>query len=290
MIIILILIFWWSFSSPTFAFSPQNWEITVSATIGEPKLTVYGYTSPQALVELKGNRISELTIADATGYFQFNKVFLPPPKPHYPEICLTVVDRQSRVSSFPTCLPLLPPKLAEIRVGPVLLPPTLTLEKGEFLPGEQVKAVGATFPNSLVTIFLANSQNQNFSISEKIIPSAYAFFLPKYEIKSDENGNFEFNLPADKPNYWQAFATAEFQGFASPKSNSLSFKILGWQEWFWLKIKIFFLTILNFLRPYWWWVIIIGEIILLFLLFRQKKKSSWLMTSPPRQIIKKEKN
>jgi len=265
--------------------NPSGVQITVWATIGEPKLTVFGWTSPQALVELKGQRVSELAVADETGYFYFDRVFLPPPKPNYPEICLSVVDRASRISSFPTCLPPLPPKLGEIRVGPVLLPPTLSLEKGEFLPGQQVKATGATFPKSKVKIFLANSAS-NLASHLPGVKEAYALFLPQYEIQSDQQGNFEFNLPASYPQNWKVYATAEFQGSPSPKSVSLSFRVLGWWAWFWQRVKEFLLATLALLKPHWWWLVIAGEILLILILWRKKTaKPTALALPPPRKLL-----
>jgi len=280
---------------------PPEVQITVWATIGEPKLTVFGWASPRALVELKGQRVSELAIADETGYFYFDRVFLPPPKPNYPEVCLSVVDRKSRISSLPTCLPPLPPKLGEIRVGPVLLPPTLNLEQGEFLPGQQVKATGATFPKSKVTIFLANknspSTNKKNTSLKSYIPKSlysyipktapvYAHFLPQYEIQSDEDGYFEFNLPASYPQNWKVYATAEFQGSPSPKSVSLSFRVLSWWAWFWKRAKEFLLAAFAFLKPHWWWLIIAGEVLLILILWRKKTtKQTALALPPPRNIL-----
>jgi len=293
------------FPFPSFALeNTSEIQITVWTTIGEPKLTVFGWASPQALVELKGQRVSELAIADSEGYFYFDRIFLPPPKPNYPEVCLSVVDRASRISSFPTCLPPLPPKLGEIRVGPVLLPPTLSLEQGEFLPGQQVKANGATFPNSKVKIFLANKTfhlRGEKSASRRIgvptvgggkhlggefVKTVYAHFLPQYEIQSDAQGNFEFNLPASYPQKWKVYATAEFQGSPSPKSTSLSFKVLSWWEWFWRKTKNILLAIFSFLRPHWWWLIIAGEILLILILWRKKSaKPTALALPPPRKLL-----
>ena len=277
--------------------NPSEAQITVWATIGEPKLTVFGWTSPQALVELKGQRVSELAVADETGYFYFDRVFLPPPKPNYPEICLSVVDRASRISSFPTCLPPLPPKLGEIRVGPVLLPPTLSLEQGEFLAGQQVKATGATFPKSKVKIFLANNNPTIEQLSNKancfivkllngLNTPVYAHFLPQYEIQSDQQGNFEFNLPASYPQNWKVYATAEFQGSPSPKSVSLSFRVLSWWAWFWQRAKEFLLATLALLKPHWWWLVIAGEILLILILWRKKSpKQTALALPPPRNIL-----
>jgi len=282
-------------SVPTLAQSSKSvsYEVSISATIGEPKLTVFGWTSPLALVELKGQRVSELVVADQNGYFYFDRIFLPRANPNYPEICLSVVDRQSRLSSFPTCLPPLPTGPFEIKVGPVLLPPTLSLEQGEFLPGQQVKASGATFPNSKVKIFLANEtfhlrgeKSRQFGgtgvpaagggkhLGGEFVKAVYAFSLPQYEIQSDEQGNFEFNLPAGRPASWKVFAAAEYQSSPSPKSNSLNFKVLGWWEWLWWQAKRGLLVILAFFKPNWWWLIIGAEIWLIAWLWKRRKASS----------------
>ncbi|MBM3205760.1 hypothetical protein FJZ41_02870, partial [Candidatus Shapirobacteria bacterium] len=133
----------------------KSYKIIVSAAIGEPKLTLWGYSSPNSLVQLQGERVAEETIAQSDGYFLFDRIFLPLPNPDYPELCLSAIDTQSRIS-FPVCLPPLPVGLFDLSVGPVLLPPTISLEKGFFLPKEQISAEGLTIPNTQVNIFLAN--------------------------------------------------------------------------------------------------------------------------------------
>lgn len=261
------------FGFPTYAApQPVSYEITVSAAIGEPKLTLFGYSSPNSLVELKGNRVSEQVIANKQGYFFFDRVFLPQPTPEYPELCLTSIDTQSRIS-FPTCLPSLPTGPYEIIVGPVLLPPTISLEKGNYLPGKQVAAQGATIPNTEVTIFLANDSSTSY-LASKLVTPAYAYSLPKYQIQADENGHFEFSLPANQPVTWRIFAAATHFGSPTPKSNTLTFKILSWWEWLWQKLKEILALFLGLFKPYLWQLIILAEIIILSLLWYQKRKSS----------------
>ena len=173
------------------------------------------------------------------------------------------------------------------------------------MPGQQVKASGATFPKSKVKIFLANetfhlrgeksasrrtglpAAGGEEHLGGEFVKAVYAFSLPQYEIQSDEQGNFEFNLPASYPQNWKVYAAAEFQGSPSPKSTSLSFKVLNWWEWFWRKIKIFFLGIFALLRPHWWILVIGGEILLILLLWRKKRspKQTALALPSPRNIL-----
>ena len=260
--------------------NPLPYTITVTATIGEPKLTLFGWTSPFALVELRGSQVYAETTANIQGYFYFDRVFLPQTA-NSPELCLSAIDTQDR-TSFPTCLPPLPMGLYHIRIGPVLLAPTLSLEKGNFLAGQQVAARGETIPNTEVTIFLANETKGAASL----ISPAYAFSLPQYQIISDETGHFEFNLPAGRggvtpPATWRVFASADYLDSPTPKSNTLAFKILFWWQCLWERLIIF----LSNLKPYWWAVIILVEIVIIIFLyssFSSKSNSSKSKLQSPR--------
>ena len=269
------LLFFSSFFNPHPAEAIENpikAEVTVSASIGEPKLTLFGYSSPHSLVQLQGEKIAEEVIADEEAFFLFNQVFLPYPNPQYPELCLNAIDTQSRIS-FPVCLPPLPTGPFDISVGPVLLAPTFSLEKGSFLPLEQVKAEGLTIPNSQVNIFLANDasrQKQNL-LSKLFRFQASAYSLPQYKIKSDSQGRFEFSLPTIKPNNWRLFTAAEFQGSPTAKSNTLNFKILSWWQWLLLILTNFLGAFLRLVKPFWWLLLICLELgLVVFLLAKIK--------------------
>jgi len=62
------------------------------------------------------------------------------------------------------------------------------------------------------------------------IKEASAYSIPIYQIISDSNGNYEFNLPSETSSRWRIFAASDFQGKNSAKSNTLSF---------WVKPSIF---------------------------------------------------
>ena len=233
---------------------PVSYQITVSAAIGEPKLTLFGWTSPKALVELSGQRVADEVIADDKGYFFFDRVFLPRANPDYPELCLSAIDTQSRVS-FPTCLSRLPAGPFNFNIGPVLLPPTLSLSG----PPAGGTGTGATIPKVAVEVAFANEK-----AATGLVPLANAYFLPKYRLTSDENGNFEFNLP-DQHQEWRLFAFARFQNFATPKSNTLTFQTPSFWTLFWQ-------LILKLFRPYGWFLILMMEMTIIIGLVAGKRR------------------
>jgi len=262
---------------------PVPYQIKVSAAIGEPKLTLFGYTSPNAQVELKGFRVFERTLANSDGYFIFDRIFLPPPSQDvflreavYPELCLIALDIWG-LTSFPVCLPPLPDGPFDIQAGPVLLPPTLTLEKGSFYTESQITARGQTIPNSQVTIYLANNSSGKPSLihffSNLLAHPVQAYSLPKYDLKADQAGHFEFNLPAVQPATWKLFAATTFLESPSPKSNSLTFKILGFWEWLWEKFKEILGVMVGLIRPYLFFIVLLAEAVLIGYLLRIKRRS-----------------
>lgn len=252
--------------------APQKdytYHVTVTATVGQPKLTIYGYTSPGAKVLLTGKQVADQTTADNDGYFIMEHVYFPEPKMGYPEVCLNAVDVRKRIS-FPTCLPRIPLNIPlEITVGPVLLPPTVSIGKNTLQIGEQVIAKGATFPNSDVIVSMANNE----AGTSVLIKKANAFFLPKYETISNQSGEFELNLPSVRSSSWRVFATANFQqDYPSPKSNTLSFRVMNWWELVLFKI---WLIVSLFLLPKNRYILILPAAILaiaLMILFSKEKK------------------
>lgn len=255
------LLFLFLFPAPTLAavINPLSYKITVSATVGEPRLNLFGYSSPNSLVRLSGQAVLEETIAGKSGYFFFDRVFLSfTPS----ELCLISFDSYSRASR-PVCIPPLPQGPWEINVGPVILPPTISLTSNRFLPDQQVKAQGLTFPEADVTIYLAN----DFS-SLSLIPPVFAYNLPEYRLRSDGNGYFEFNLPANNPSSWKMFAATQYQGRPGAPSNQLAFTVLNWWQWLLAIIAFYLSLIFSYLRPHLWFIVIILEVTLLIYLLR----------------------
>ena len=250
-------------------------EIRVSVTIGEPKLTIWGYTSPGAEVGLEGRRVSEETTADQSGYFHFDNVLLVYTQVFslrlYPQLHLTSIDKDKRVS-YPTYLPRLPQGPYTIEMGPVILPPTISLGKGSFLSGEQVAAQGRTLPNTKVEIAMANEVGQRGSrpglIPTGLVPTAWAYFLPRYEVLSDPQGNFQFSLPSVEADNWRIFAYSYYDQSPSAKSVTLNFQVLNWWQSVLYRIRIFLIGLLALLYPYRWPIIIVCQFVLVYILLK----------------------
>jgi hypothetical protein len=254
--------------------NPVSYEVTVTASVGEPKLNLWGFTSPRSLIKLEGVGVSEETTADLEGYFFFDRAFLPQPLTRrltentwglgFVDLSLVGIDQTGR-TTFPLSLPPLPVGPFEITIGPVLLGPTLSLEKGSFLQREQIRASGSTIPNAEVSIFLANE------FGKSIFPQAQAYFLPKYQIQSDQFGNFEFNLPAGRPAKWRIFAAVSYFRSAGPKSNTLTFRVLALWQWLWQEIRERLQVILQ---PYLWPIVIGSELLILLMIVRAHRLRS----------------
>lgn len=188
--------------------------------------SIYGYGPAEANIKMTGIGVLETTETDADGYFEF----VNPPFPtflaymmgdYYPELCFQATDTRNLFSQ-PVCIPSLAKKSFSPKVGPVILPPTLSVSDGTTIKEAQLTASGSTLPNSEVNIFVAKKAGRN---QFKLVGEVSAFYLPVYKVKSDAKGNYEFSLPTNVSDEWKIFATAVFQGSPSPKSNTLTYYI-----------------------------------------------------------------
>jgi len=210
------------------------YETDVSAFIGEYRFTLFGYTSPKALVNFTGLGIFDQTYADEKGYFEFKNRFSPfSPR----EACLTAQDQFGRLTS-PVCLPPFPVDY-NVEIGPVIMPPTLSLDKNDYWIGDQVILSGQTIPNTNVNLkMFSREKNSNliFYALNLIFPPIEAFSFPNINTKVDEKGNFSIVFTSTSAKKFRLFAQTQFQSKDSPKSVSLTFKILPW----WMIIVKFF--------------------------------------------------
>ena len=246
--------------------SSSSPETEISASVGERKLTIFGWAPSESKITVDGISVYDSVAAAKDGYFVISGIFLPT-RTLYPEICLQAQDSQGRTTQ-PTCIPALPVGQYYYEVGPVLLSPTLSLEKGEIIKGEQAVAYGKVTPQTQVDIFLAREKtaaNGLFSL----VRTAFAYNIPKYQIKSDENGDFEFNLPTQDTDKWLVFAGANIQGSPSAKSNTLTFNIHPGIYYLWILLE----RLLALIRPYLLYFVILIEVLILIPLLKRNRHS-----------------
>lgn len=239
----------------------------------EGKFIIYGYGPVSAGISLLGIDVLEKTEADAFGYFEFRNLPFPSIFSYYtnnwyPELCLSAVDDQTR-QTHPVCIPPLPLTSNAKVIGPIILPPTVSLTLSEDKPfANQIVVNGKTTPNANVYIFLANSPKPTDIFT--IVRTALANYLPKYQLTAEAGGNFEFALADSYPNTWRMYATSEIIGAPSPKSNTLTFI----NPSLFMKIFLFIVNLLGKLRPYWFYIILIIQILVIYLLFFKYRKET----------------
>jgi len=219
-------------STGEIAHEPIDFGVNVTATVpAEWWLELRGWTSPLAKVELNMEQlVKKETTANNQGEFVFN-VVLPRSLAHF---CLIATD-VSGISSHPLCLPS-PASTETVIIKELIMPPTLKVDKGRLTQSETVAAEGYTTPNSEVIPYLFEEQSRpRFSLSwlpmiglQLPITKTYAAEVPKFPIKSDQNGFFQFNLPSEAMGKNRIFVGSVFLNNPSPKSTTLVFNILSW--------------------------------------------------------------
>jgi len=90
-----------------------------------------------------------------------------------------------------------------------------------------------TFGSSVLKLLTSNYNFKLLTSNFKLVRSAYAFSLPSYKIRSNQNGYFEFSLPASSPSNNRIFSISylsnlgDLSNLRSPKSNTLAFESVG---------------------------------------------------------------
>ncbi|KKQ24139.1 MAG: hypothetical protein US40_C0011G0054 [Candidatus Roizmanbacteria bacterium GW2011_GWC2_37_13] len=242
-----------------------------SASIGEFHFSLFGYTSPLAEVSFNGQGISDQTTADTTGYFEFNNRF----SPYSPrEACLSSKDQFGRISS-PVCLAPFPTQY-DVTIGPVIIPPTISLDKPDYFTGDEVILTGQTIPGSEINLSMFTSQDSGRApsglarmtsfwggvkrrLQNLLIKPVEAFSIPQLTAKSDSKGNFSISLPSSSAQNYRLFTQVDYQDESSPNSLALSLKILP----VWMIIIKFFGFIWSLLKSRLLEVVILLEIVAL---------------------------
>lgn len=193
----------------------EEGSVSVSAIVGENEFTLFGYTSPSAQVFLEGAGISDRTAASEKGYFEFNNRFFPLSNR---EPCLSAKDQLGRLT-YPVCLPTFA-QSKKVLVGPVLLPPTLSTDKGIYLQGDRVILSGQSMPDTDVDLSFFTKTDRDSILGVE------AASLPKLSTKSDADGNFSLSLSASDPQSFRVFAQTKLDDQDSARSIVLNFKII----------------------------------------------------------------
>lgn len=231
-----------------------NPSVYVDAFIGEFRFTLFGYTSPKALVTIEGMGIYDQTFADNKGYFEFHNRFSPQ-SPR--EACLTSQDQLGRITA-PTCIPPFPTKY-NTRIGPVLLPPTVSLNAENYYQGDEIKLSGQSIPNTEITFstFIDEKRSIFSYLADRLIPPVNAFTFPQLTSKADEKGNFSLSVPSSRPEFFRFFAQTSYDNGLSPESIKLNIKILP----IWMIIIQLFILLWSIIKSRLLEIIIIGELI-----------------------------
>lgn len=232
------------------ALGATNPSVHVTASIHSRELTIFGYSSPSAKIVIEAPGIYGQALTDPTGYFEFNHLILP----YQPrELCLTSQDSDNR-STPPLCLSPPPAGNLYTRIGPIILPPTITLDSSKISPNSTAYASGQSLPNSTIEITFYQVNQNTISFPKEIS----AFSLPVYQTSTNSDGTFSFSLPTSYSSNYRLFASAKYQQEPSPKSNTLTFHLPSlWylfflQNWFILLFTpLYFFTLILFLYLIW---------------------------------------
>jgi hypothetical protein len=243
-------------------------DMSVSATIGiGSPFTIFGYTSPYALVTLETRGFDQETYADKNGYFKF---YSDHRSISTSEICLSARDQLGRITAQ-TCIPPLPPE-PNVVIGPILLSPTLSLDKLSYFISDTIILTGQAIPNTVVQLSLFKS-----------------FALPPIGVQADEGGNYAVTIPSNQDDKYRIFTRTEFMDQSSPKSNTLLFTVNP----FWVIILLFIKSVWRVLTSHLIEFIIVTELFIIighrfyFWINKRKRKYRLVLYHPePLSIYK----
>ncbi len=211
-------------------------KANIKANIPEKtNIRLFGYTAPNAIVQITGIRVFAQTSSDRTGYFAVGYL---PISYEAREICATTIDSEKR-SGFPLCISL-PDSNKPAEIGPVLLSPTLSLSTGKILQKETAHASGFTIPNSKIAISFFEVPKNNLAeklnnyLVKILKPEAEAADLPLVTASSDKKGAYSINLPTSKAIGYRLWTKAFYKETPTPKSLTLAFRIDSYTQ-FWLR-------------------------------------------------------
>lgn len=273
--------------SPCSAFDVSH-EVSVSVYIGgEHTFSLFGYSSPDSKISISSLGVFDETTSDSSGYFLFKDK---PSSLYHQELCLSAQDGFGRVSS-PICIPPIPSE-NNLTIGPVILPPTISLNNGAFFIGEEPILSGQTIPNTDVklSLFTDETKNKGFIAFKALVSPVEAYTIPTISIKTDKKGYFSVALSSTQAKYYRLFAQSFYLKSISPKSNTLHLDIMP----FWTYLLQLFGFLWKAFQRYLLDFVIFSQIVSIafFLLykylrpfFHQRRKLYTLALRPPHELI-----
>lgn len=255
-------------------------QTQISAIVGYGQITIEGYTSPEANIQLsssQGTLGQYKTRSGKDGFFQFSNVVLPK---NPGELWLQATDKQGLTSS-PIAIPEPPAGLKKIE--DIILPPTLAHNNGSFKRGAKALAFGQATPNSQIEVYFFESQSvswfKKLFLTSPFTPKnaqaqqgeQLSSWQKKLILKTDKKGHFSFQLPNQTSQTFRYYAGSIFADNYSPKSNILSFRVLSLIDSLYQQIVLFadklFSLVLLLLKELLFWIFL--EIIALVILIKK---------------------
>ncbi len=189
----------------------------------------------------------EETTAQEDGTFTFRSIFSPFTQR---EACVTAIDTNGRTST-PMCLPPFPIN-KHVQMGPIILPPTLSLNQDVYVRNDNAIGSGKSTPQSTVAVHIATSDTE----SPLTIPT-----------KTDADGNFSLLLPSRKVEAYEISAHTHDDRLTSPASTKLLYDVKP----AWYLVLIYPLAFLRDLIPYLIPLILAIEAVLLLVYVKRNK-------------------
>lgn len=213
--------------------------VNVNARIENTTITVFGYTCKKCKVEMSNPYIYAATYSDNKGFFLFDKTIIPK---KFADICFVSTDKQG-LQSPPTCIASPPATQYHTDIGPLLLAPTISLNKSNITPYDTILSQGQGIPNSTVQIHLFKNKDNAILIPKE----AQAYSLPILTLQADSEGNFNFNIPTIYQTNFRLFASSIYLDSTSPKSNTLIYHLPTYTDYFLFLILPLIIFILTFI-------------------------------------------
>ena len=218
----------------------QSNAVQISASIPDNYIILTGYSSSNAKIEIESPTAYSETYSDQTGFFKFDHILLPK---NTNNLCLTATDTSLRKST-PLCLPPLTLSKYINVIGPVLLPPTITLDTAKVDAYSTTFISGESIPNSSISIHLYQTKDN----AHLIVKPVEAFSFPILTTQSDSDGNYSFSIPTTYASDYRLYSSVNFQDNFSPKSNTLTYRLpSNFSYLTLLLISLFIITVILFI-------------------------------------------